>query len=92
MARVYQTYLQGEAQVRVAIVDHPGLADLCVHRVANWGLARGDGLWYITPDKQEASAWVYFGSIGESQLKICFVNNYTQAGWQRAHPLRGRFG
>ena len=92
MARVYQTYNMGEAQVRAAIVNHPGQADLCVLRVDSWGLAAGDTLWYITRDKQQASVWVYFGSIGECQLRVCFVDNYTLAGWQRVHPLKGRFG
>lgn len=91
MARIYQTYDYGESDIRVAIVSHPGLADLCVHRVANWGLARGDALWYITRDKQEATAWVYFGSFGESQVRVCFVDNYTEAGWRTPHALRGRF-
>lgn len=36
--------------------------------------------------------WVYFGSIGFSQVRVCFVDSYAQAGWQRGHPLRGRFG
>lgn len=92
MARVYQTTTQGEAHIRAALVDVPGWADLCVHRVSSWGMAQGDALWYITRDKQDATVWVYFGSIGESQVKICFVDNYTQAGWQRSHPLKGRFG
>lgn len=92
MARVYQTYYMGEAHVRAAVVDDPGEAHLCVHRVRTWGLARGDALWYITPDKQDATVWVYFGSIGFSQVKICFVDNYTQAGWRCPHRLKGRFG
>lgn len=92
MARVYQTYQMGEAHVRVAIVNHPGEADLCVHRVANWGLASGDALWYITRDKQEATVWVYFGSVGFCQVRICFVDSYTEAGWRRGHALAGRFG
>ena len=92
MARIYQTSDMGEAAVRVAIVDEPGQADLCVHRVANWGLASGDGLWYITRDKQEATAWVYFGGRGFAQVLVCFVDNYTQAGWQGGSSFKGRFG
>lgn len=92
MARIYQTPDMGEAHVRVALVEDIGQADLCVHRVASWGLARGDALWYLTRDKQEATAWVYFGSIGFSELLVCFVDNYTQARWVRPHRLKGRFG
>ncbi len=91
MARVFQTFDFGEAQVRIAIVNDPGQADLWVHRVDSWGLANGDALWYITRDKQEANVWVYFGNIGMSQVLVSFVDNYGQAGWQRAHPLKGRF-
>jgi hypothetical protein len=82
----------GEARIRAALVDDPGQADLCVHRVHSWGEAHGDALWYLTRDKQEADTWVYFGSIGMSEIKVCFVDNYSQAGWQRRHPLRGAFG
>lgn len=77
--------------MRVALVEDVGQADLCVHRVASWGLASGDALWYITRDKQEASAWAYFGSIGFSELLVCFVDSYGQAGWRRRHRLKGRF-
>ena len=92
MARVNQTYDMGAAHIRVALVNSPGQADLCVHRVGSWGLARGDALWYITRNQQEATVWLYFGSIGESQIKVCFVDNYSEAGWLRSHSLRGRIG
>lgn len=93
MARVFQTFSYGEAHIRAAIVDHPGEADLCVHRVRSWGMARGDAYWYITPDKQDATVWVYYDSFGASQVRICFVDNYTEAGWRRSsHRLKGRFG
>ena len=91
VARVYQTWSMGEAKVRAALVGEPGQADLCVHRVHSWGEARGDAIWYLTRDKQEADTWIYFGSIGMSQIKVCFVDDYSQAGWQRRHPLRGAF-
>ncbi|MFL6713299.1 MAG: DUF6150 family protein [Sulfurifustis sp.] len=92
MARVYQCSNYGEAHIRVAVVDDPGEADLCVHRVSSWGLASGDALWYLTRDKQDATVWLYFDSFGASQVRVCFVDNYTQAGWRRPHPLKGRFG
>ncbi|MBI3897225.1 MAG: hypothetical protein HY308_02895 [Gammaproteobacteria bacterium] len=92
MARVYRTFDYGEARVRVALVDDPGAADLLVHRVGTWGTAHGDALWYLTGNKQDATVWVYFGSIGASDVKVYFVDSYGQAGWQRPHRLKGRFG
>lgn len=95
MARIYQTTSMGEAQLRVALVDSQGEADLLVHRVGSWGLASGDAHWYITRDKQDATAWIYFTSVGMAQIKICFVDNYGAAGWQdrgqAALRYRGRF-
>lgn len=90
MARVFQTRQMGEAHWRVAIVDDLGLADLAVCRVATWGEARGDALWYITRDKQDADTWLYFGSIGFCELKVCFVPHRGQAGWLKRHRLQGR--
>ena len=92
MARIYQAASMGEAHIRVALVNERGVADLLVHRVGSWGLARGDALWYITKDKQDATAWLFFTSLGMAQVKICFVDNYSEAGWQTPHRLKGRFG
>lgn len=90
MACIYQTATMGEAHVRVAIVDNRGEADLLVHRVASQGLAQGDALWFITRDKQDAT-WVYFTDRGFAQLKVHFVNNRGEAGWQRPSRFRGHF-
>ncbi len=90
MARVYQTWQMGEAQVRLAIVDHVGMADLAVHRVSNWGEARGDALWFITRNREDANIWIYFGSPGFCDLKVCFVENRGEAGWLKPHRLKGR--
>jgi Family of unknown function (DUF6150) len=92
MARIYQTELMGEAHIRVALTASRGEANLLVHRVNSWGLAHGDALWYITRDKQDATALVCFTSPGLAQLKICFVDNYSEAGWQGASRYRGVFG
>lgn len=92
MARIYQTPLMGEAHIRVALVEDRGRADLLVRRVESWGLARGDALWFITRDKQDATAWVYFGEEGFAEVLICFVEGYGETGWQRPHRCRGRFG
>jgi hypothetical protein len=92
MARIYQTQLMGEAHIRVALVSTRGDAHLLVHRVSSWGLASGDARWFITRDKQDATAWVYFTSPGFAQVNICFVDNYSEAGWQSASQYRGRFG
>jgi len=91
MGRIYQTASMGEAHVRVAIVDNRGYADLLVYRANSWGLAYGDERWYITRNKQDATAWVYFTTPGFAQLKVCFVTSPAEAGWQRPSPYRGRF-
>ncbi|KAF0815279.1 hypothetical protein IGB42_00360 [Andreprevotia sp. IGB-42] len=92
MARIYQSATPGEAHLRVAIVPERGRADLLVHRVASQGLAHGDALWFITRDRQMASAWVYFTSPGMADLNICFVDNYSEAGWLKESRYKGRFG
>jgi hypothetical protein len=81
----------GEAHIRVALVEK-GEADLLVHRVSSWGLASGDARWFITRDKQDASCWLYFTSQGMAQVKICFVDTFGEAGWQRESRYKGRFG
>jgi hypothetical protein len=92
VARIYQVQQMGEAQVRVALVPDRGQADLWVRRVDSWGLAQGDARWFITRDRNDATAWVYFGSIGMAQVLVCFVETYGEAGWRvPEHPLRGRF-
>lgn len=92
MTRIYQTPTMGDAHVRVALVRAMGQADLLVHRVNSWGLARGGALWYITRNKQDAQVYVYFCSLGMAQLRVCYVNTYGQAGWVNTdHPLAKRF-
>jgi len=91
MALIYQVPTMGEAEIRAALVER-GMADLLVHRVLVKGQARGDALWYITKIRQEATSRVWFGSIGMSQVKICFVDSYGEAGWCRPHPLQGQLG
>jgi hypothetical protein len=91
MTRIYQSPNIGDAQVRVALVRSIGQADLLVHRVSSWGLARGGALWYITRNKQDAQVYVYMCSLGMAQLRVCFVNTYGQAGWINTdHPLAKR--
>lgn len=91
MARIYQTASMGEAHVRVAIVDSRGDADLLVYRASSWGTAYGDDRWFITRNKQDATAWVYFTSRGFAQVTVCFVHSQGEAGWQRPSRFRGRF-
>lgn len=91
MARVFQAASMGEAQVRVAFVTDRGQADLLVHRVSSWGLAHGDALWFITRDKQDATVWIYPCSIGMAQVRVCFVDNYAEAGWVSSHRFRSVF-
>lgn len=92
MARVYQAASMGEAQVRVAIVNDRGQADLLVHRVFGWGLASGDALWFITRNKNDATVWIFPCSIGMAQVRVCFVDNHAEAGWLHSHPCEGTFG
>ena len=92
MARVYQAASMGEAQLRVAIVNDRGQADLLVHRVGSWGLAHGDALWFITRNKQDATVWIFPCSIGMAQVRVYFVDNYAEAGWLHAHRCKGTLG
>ncbi|SIT15501.1 DUF6150 family protein [Chryseobacterium gambrini] len=89
MARIYQVASMGEAHIRVAIVSR-GDADLLVNRVSSWGLAHGDALWYITRNKQDATCVISFVSVGMAQVKICFVDTYSEAGWQKESRYKGR--
>ena len=91
MARVWQARDMGEAQINAALVKHPGEADLCVHRVSTWGMASGDAIWFMTGQRHDATARVHFTSRGMAQVRICFVDNYSLAGWRHEHPLRGAF-
>lgn len=91
MARVYQAASMGEAQIRVAFVPTPGQADLLVYRVTSWGMASGDALWYITRNKQDASVWIYPCSIGMADVRVCFVDNYAEAGWVKPHRCKSAF-
>lgn len=92
MTRIYQSPSMGDAQVRVAFVQNIGQADLLVHRVSSWGLARGGALWYITRHKQDAEVYIYPCSLGMAQLRVCFVGSYGQAGWINTdHPLANKF-
>lgn len=91
MARIYQTSTMGETQLRVAIVDAMGEADLWVKRVDSWGLAVGDARWFVTASRQDATCRVFFCSQGMAQLKVAFVDAYGQAGWRvEHHPFKGR--
>ncbi|QIL41632.1 hypothetical protein G7074_21615 [Pedobacter sp. HDW13] len=92
MARIFQTPTMGEAQIRVALVTDRSQADLCVHRVSSWGMARGDANWFLTRDKQDATCLIYFTSIGMAQVKVYFTDNYGEAGWQKESVHKGRFG
>lgn len=85
VARIFQSETMGEADLRVAIVPRDN-ADLLVHRVSSPGLARGDAVWYMTRDRQEATARVFFVSQGMAQLKICFIDKRGEAGWQVPRP------
>ncbi|RQO77740.1 hypothetical protein DBR40_07130 [Pedobacter sp. KBW01] len=92
MARIFQTPTMGEAHIRVAVVTERAQADLLVCRVSSWGQANGDARWFITREKQDATCWLFFTSIGMAQVKICFVDNQGEAGWQKLNPFKGRFG
>lgn len=91
MAWVYQTGLIGEAHIRIAVVDDPGMADLCVYLVDSLGMASGDKYWFMDTDKESARTWVCVTGRGMSQVDVCFVRNRGMAGWQRQHPCEGKF-
>ena len=90
MPRIYQTEDYGMAQYRITVVDDPGLADLWVYVTTSFGLASGDSYWYITRDRNEADLIACFTSYGAAQLRVHFVADRGQAGWQRPHPLQGK--
>jgi hypothetical protein len=90
MARIFQTSSMGDAQLLVAIVPDRGMADLLVQRVSSWGLAHGDARWFITRNRQDATAAVHFTSPGFAHIKIHFVDSAAEAGWQRPSAHRGR--
>jgi len=91
MATIYQTTSMGEAHVLVALVPQRGEADLLVHRASSYGMAMGDARWFITRDKQSANTWVCFTSPGFAHVKICFVDNDGETGWQKPSRYKGRF-
>lgn len=92
MARIYQAATMGEANLRVALVDSRGEADLLVFRVSSWGMAAGDALWFITRSRQDATASVFFSSPGFADVTVCFVSSRHEAGWQRPSRFQGRLG
>lgn len=91
MASIYQTTKMAEAHILVAVVQQRGEADLLVHRASSYGTAIGDARWFITRDKQSANTWVSFTSAGFAHVKICFVDNDGEAGWQKPSRYKGRF-
>lgn len=91
MAIIYQTTSLGDATLRVALVDQ-GAADLLVYRTSTMGMAHGDALWFITRDRNIATARMCLTSQGFAEVKICFVDSQALTGWQRPHRLRGRIG
>lgn len=90
MARIYQTTSMGEAHIRVAIVSR-GDADLLVYRYSSRGAAYGDARWFITRDRQDATCLIYAVSQGMADVKICFVDSLSEAGWQKESRYKGRF-
>ena len=90
MAYIYQVWNVGEAHLCASVVNDPAMADLWVYRASSLGMASGDACWHITTDREMARTWVYFGSMGEAQLRIYFVSDRGQAGWRKSHPWKGR--
>lgn len=82
MASIYQEPQFGAAQVRVALVSTQGQADLLVCRMASPGLARGDALWFITPQRGLARTTIHLCSLGMADLRVCFVSTPGAAGWR----------
>lgn len=90
MAKVQQTFAISEADIVADITQIKGKADLCVFLVNSPGMAWSDERWYITENFAEATSSVYFGKSGRAALKVCFVKNPADAGWQTNHRLKGK--
>ncbi|MCC2604017.1 DUF6150 family protein [Planctobacterium marinum] len=90
MAKVLQTFNISEANIIATITQEKGKADLCVFIVSSPGMAWSDERWYLTDNEADASSTIYFGQSGRSALKVCFVKNPADAGWQTNHKLKGK--
>lgn len=90
MTTVYQTFSVGEAHRKIYITQQKQEADLFVYIVGNKGLATRDGQWYLSKNRTEVNVRVYFSSRAMAELIVYFVNNRSEAGWQKSHHLKGR--
>ena len=90
MVQIYQTRDYGDAQIRIAVVQDPAMADLWVYTAQSLGLAYGEAIWFINRDRYQADVRAVFTSLGAADLAVHFVRDRGQAGWQRPHRLKGK--
>lgn len=80
---IFQTPQIGDATVKVYVSQSKTEADLWVCLVNLKGISGQNGRWYVTHNRSEASHRMYFCHRGMADLTIYFVNNVSEAGWQR---------
>lgn len=86
---IYQSYSKADAELQVHVSDSPGTADLWVMSVGNIGQAYGEGAWYLSENRAQASTRIFLCPRSQAQLVVYFVNTLQEAGWQgRRKPIK----
>ncbi len=79
------------ADLSVQVVHTKAVADLLVCRSDTpFPAQKNEAVWCFVPNYRHSTRTVHFTSDpGAAQLRICYVNGPTLAGWLRNHPLKG---
>jgi len=93
MAIIYQTFNFAEAKYFVHITKNPHAADLWVYPVSYLGGHRGDLIWFLTTNRDEATCRINLCDYGQANLRVYFVQSFADACWKnKASQNRFRFG
>jgi hypothetical protein len=92
MTLVMEVAETNRADLSVQVVDTRGVADLLVCRSeAAFMAQKNEGIWCTVPAYRHGIRTVHFTrDAGAAQLRVCFVDQPSLAGWIRNHPLKGR--
>jgi hypothetical protein len=90
MAVIFQTFSFADAQYRVHITKIPNSADLWVYPISYLGGHRGDLVWYLTANQDEATCSIYLCDYGQADVRVYFVKRFADACW-RNKVSQGRF-